>query len=257
MSRASRSARGKDRLLLDRSSDLPPPPAALLDGASLFLDFDGTLAGFEDDPEAVFLTEAEQARLSALYERLDGRLCIISGRALSSLEQRIGDDRIALVGSHGLERRIDGRTESPDDGQPGLAAASAKIAAIAADEGVRFEDKTFGAALHFRECPDKQAELHEVIVRLAARYGLEVQDGNHVIEVRLPGGTKGDALDRLMRDAPLCDGRPVMIGDDLTDEHAFRAARAMGGAAVLVGPARETAAAYQLESVAALWEWLR
>jgi trehalose 6-phosphate phosphatase len=46
------------------------------------------------------------------------------------------------------------------------------------------------------------------------------------------------------------------VGDDLTDEHAFQAAAALGGAGILVGPPRASAAQYRLEGVAAVAEWL-
>ena len=47
-----------------------------------------------------------------------------------------------------------------------------------------------------------------------------------------------------------------MLGDDLTDEDGFRAAEALGGFGVLVGPPRETAARYGLPDVAAVLAWL-
>jgi trehalose 6-phosphate phosphatase len=47
-----------------------------------------------------------------------------------------------------------------------------------------------------------------------------------------------------------------MVGDDLTDEHAFEAAAALGGFGVLVGPVRATAARYRLEDVEAVGAWL-
>ncbi len=59
-----------------------------------------------------------------------------------------------------------------------------------------------------------------------------------------------------MREAPFDGTAPVFVGDDLTDEHAFRAVADLGGAGVLVGPQRETAARFRLPSVAAVSEWL-
>ena len=46
------------------------------------------------------------------------------------------------------------------------------------------------------------------------------------------------------------------MGDDLTDESAFEAARDLGGYGVLVGPQRETAASFRLDDVAAVLGWL-
>jgi trehalose 6-phosphate phosphatase len=78
-----------------------------------------------------------------------------------------------------------------------------------------------------------------------------------VAELRPPGADKGDALSALMREPPFAGARPVFVGDDLTDEHAFQAAAVLGGAGVLVGPPRETAARYGLAGVAEVAEWLR
>jgi len=50
--------------------------------------------------------------------------------------------------------------------------------------------------------------------------------------------------------------RPVFMGDDLTDEPGFEAAAKLGGAGILVGPARPTRARYRLESVATAIAWL-
>jgi trehalose 6-phosphate phosphatase len=77
-----------------------------------------------------------------------------------------------------------------------------------------------------------------------------------VAELRPPGADKGDALKALMREPTFAGARPLFVGDDLTDEHAFAAAAEFGGAGILVGPARETAARYRLASVKAVADWL-
>jgi trehalose 6-phosphate phosphatase len=77
-----------------------------------------------------------------------------------------------------------------------------------------------------------------------------------VAELRPTGATKGDALRAFMTEPKFIDARPVFVGDDLTDEHGFEAAAELGGAGVLVGPPRETAARYRLDSVAAVDDWL-
>ncbi len=59
-----------------------------------------------------------------------------------------------------------------------------------------------------------------------------------MVELRMPGGDKGTALRRLMERAPMAGTLPVFVGDDVTDEQGFDAARAMGGAGVLVGRRR-------------------
>jgi len=55
---------------------------------------------------------------------------------------------------------------------------------------------------------------------------------------------------------PFAGARPIMIGDDLTDEAAFLAAIDLGGDAILVGPPRPSHARWRLSSPAALLCWL-
>jgi len=77
-----------------------------------------------------------------------------------------------------------------------------------------------------------------------------------VLELKTPGTDKGAALSAFMAEAPFIGAVPIMVGDDLTDEHGFEAAEALGGFGVLVGPERSTAARYRLEDVAAVLDWL-
>jgi trehalose 6-phosphate phosphatase len=77
-----------------------------------------------------------------------------------------------------------------------------------------------------------------------------------VFELRPGGSNKGEALRRLMSEPPFEGTRPIFLGDDLTDEPGFEAARQLGGAGVLIGAARPTAAQYRLETVAEALAWL-
>ena len=86
--------------------------------------------------------------------------------------------------------------------------------------------------------------------------GLTMQPGNMVIELKTPGASKGTALKAFMAEAPFLGATPVMLGDDLTDEHGFRAAAELGGFGVLVGPPRETAATFGLPDVSSVLAWL-
>jgi hypothetical protein len=76
------------------------------------------------------------------------------------------------------------------------------------------------------------------------------------IELKTPGADKGQALAAFMAEPPFAGATPIMVGDDLTDEAGFRAAVALGGYGVLVGPKRESAARHRLEDVNAVLTWL-
>jgi trehalose 6-phosphate phosphatase len=140
---------------------------------------------------------------------------------------------------------------------PALGDARAAIHAFAARApGLLVEDKPASVALHFRGAPEREAEAIALLETLARRTGLVIQAGKMVLELRPPGADKGDALRRLMAEPAFAGKRPVFVGDDLTDEHAFAAAADLGGAGILVGPPRATAAVWRLDDVAAVAAWL-
>jgi trehalose 6-phosphate phosphatase len=122
--------------------------------------------------------------------------------------------------------------------------------------GLLVEEKPASIALHYRGAPQHEETALALVGALAARTGLALQPGKMVVELRPPGADKGDAVRRLMAEPAFAGKRPVFVGDDLTDEHAFTAAAEMGGAGILVGPPRETAAAWRLDDVAAVAAWL-
>jgi len=237
--------------------DLRPPPATLLDGAALFLDFDGTLVELADTPDAIRVAPALQLLLDRLRRRLGGRLAIVSGRSLADLDRHLPTSGIAFSGSHGLELKLADGTALPLSVPIGLDDVHARVRDFAdGTEGLIAEEKPAGIALHYRMAPAEAERVAGFMEGLARERGFGLQHGAMVTELRPVGATKGDALKAFMTEPEFADARPVFVGDDLTDEHAFAAAAELGGAGVLVGPARETAARFRLASVAAVAAWL-
>jgi trehalose 6-phosphate phosphatase len=239
-------------------ADPLPPPPLLPGGAALFLDFDGTLVELAEAPDAIAVPGELDGLLERLTARLDGRLAIVSGRALFDLDRHVRIPAVAMSGSHGLELRLsDGRLVSAER-PSALDEARDEIVRFAAGyEGLLVEEKPASVALHFRRAPEREEEVDALVEALAARTGLVVQRGKMVAELRPAGADKGDALRALLREPGFAAARPWFVGDDLTDEHAFEAAAELGGAGVLVGPPRATAARYRLEGVAEVAAWLR
>lgn len=239
--------------------DPPPapgaPPPDLLNGASLFLDFDGTLVELAPTPDAISIDALLPPILRGLMEALEGRVAIVSGRPLAQIRHHLGE-AIAVSGSHGLE------TGWPDGSVDAPPAPAWIDEAVAAGEelarrhpGMVIERKPFGIALHYRRAHDAAADA-EALAREIAGKDKVMQPGKMVFEVRVSGADKGAAVRRFMAAAPFAGTRPVFLGDDVTDEAGFGAAAALGGVGVLVGAARPTAAAFRLDDVAMTLRWL-
>jgi trehalose 6-phosphate phosphatase len=238
-------------------AELLPPPPGLLDGAALFLDFDGTLVELAEAPDAIHVPASLRPLLERLAERLEGRIALVSGRAIADVDRHLGRCGIAVSGSHGLELRFAGGEPQPLAAPAKLEEAQrALLELAAADRRLLVEEKPASTALHYRAAPERAGEVEQFARALAERTGLSVQPGKMVVELRPHGADKGDALRRLMREPVFAGARPVFMGDDLTDEHAFRAAAELGGAGILVGPSRETAAAWRLDGVSDVARWL-
>jgi trehalose 6-phosphate phosphatase len=237
--------------------DSPPPPLSRLAPAALFLDFDGTLVELASSPDAIAVPGGLAPLLDRLSERLDGRLAIVSGRAIDDLKRHLGGCAAVLSGSHGAELRYSDGRRIPVSAPPGLAEARESVRRFAAGgDGLLVEDKPAGVALHYRLAPERGEEVDSFLEALAGRSGLALQRGKMVAELRPEGSDKGKVVRRLMGEPPFAGARPVFVGDDLTDEDAFLAAASQGGEGVLVGPDRPSAARWRLEGVADVTSWL-
>lgn len=241
-------------------SKLPSPPgldALGRDGPpALFLDFDGTLVDIAPTPDGILVPPDLADALRALRDRLEGRLALVSGRALDDLERHLGPLAIARAGSHGSDcRAADGSLlgEAP----AGLPAAVLEtIHLFAQTRGFDTEDKPHGAALHYRSNPSLEDAGLSFAQAIAREHGLQVKRGKCVIELVSSGADKSVAVRSIMQAAPFRSALPVFVGDDVTDEDGMRAAVTMGGFGVAVGERPSENARYSLESPAAVQQWL-
>ncbi len=237
---------------------LPSPPSlTTLSSTALFLDFDGTLVDIADGPDLIEVRPGLGESLGALARQMSGRLALVSGRALADLNQHLGASTVAMGGSHGGElRRADG--SSIGIGIAGLPNAVRRSLEDFAekDPGLLYEEKTLGAALHYRSAPERETGVLAISETLAARHGLTLKHGKMVAELMPAGYDKGSAVRTFMSEDPFSGAWPVFVGDDVTDEDGFSAARELGGFGVLVGEPRPTAAIYRLPNPAAVHDWL-
>lgn len=240
-------------------SQLPPPPARLdPDRWALFLDLDGTLVDLAARPELVAVPEDLPRVLRSVAQRHSGALAILSGRSRADLWAHFGLRGLAAAMLHGLERiDAEGKLRRSADHRL-LDAARRQLGSRSRDfPGLWVEDKGGAIALHYRQNPalgPAITELGQELVR--GRADLCLQPGVFVIEIKPTAADKGRALSAFLAEAPFNGRSPVMLGDDLTDEHAFAAAAAHGGFGVIVGCRRPTCARFALDRPSSAIDWL-
>ena len=225
---------------------------------ALLLDFDGTLVDIAPQPDAIELAPDLGEILTALADRLDGRVAIVSGRSIADLDRHLGPQPIAMAGSHGGEFRDAGSGKVASLADPFPEAARREVENLAKSlGGLLCEFKPCSAALHYRDAPERENEVLAGATRTANSHGLALKRGKMVAELAMPGSDKGSAVTHLMGLARFTGSQPIFIGDDVTDEDAFAAVRDLGGAGVLVGTERQTGAQWRLQDVAAVHRWLQ
>jgi len=224
---------------------------------ALFLDFDGTLVNFADDPESVTVSAELRSLLLDLQARLEGALAIISGRSIESLNSLLQLSQITLAGGHGAEWMLLGEYHAVHLNSAHYPIAVERLEKFARKYDLLTENKQHSFALHFRQQPQLKQQVDEFICEYIGPLDeLRVIYGNCVREIQPIGMDKGKAVERFMRLEPFVGKKPVYIGDDTTDEDAFQWVNANQGVSYKVGKGM-TAAQARLENVAAVTQFLR
>jgi trehalose 6-phosphate phosphatase len=248
------------------------PPSALdhveeiagrSDRLAVFLDYDGTLTAIVSDPKKALLSDSMRQTLQALAGRVS--LAVLSGRDLDDIRKRVAIDAIVYAGSHGFD--IAGprglRRQEAKKFLPALDAAEKelreKLAGIA---GAFIERKRFSIAAHYRKVNENEfPKLEDAVSEVVGRHReLRRMEGKKVYEL-LPciDWDKGKAALWLLENLGLKRGkvRPIYIGDDRTDEDAFRALKKRGVGILVSEEPRATAASYLLRNPSEVERFLR
>ncbi len=227
--------------------------------SALFLDVDGTLLELESRPGDVRADDELICLLQGLEARLDGALCLVSGRPVADIDRIFAPVRFPAAGAHGGELRFGDGAPVETLEAPLPETVTARLAGFAArHEGLLLERKSAGAALHYRNAPALEDACRALVAELETDIGDDYRliDGKMVLEIAPRDQTKGEAIRKILHHVPFRGRRPVFVGDDVTDEDGFRAVNALGGLAVRVGGDDQTAARYRLPGVAAVRAWL-
>lgn len=219
-----------------------------------FLDYDGTLTPIVERPELAVLSTEMRETLARLAGRCP--VAIVSGRDRHDVAELVQLPELIYAGSHGFD--IAGPNGLHMEHEEGLRFAGTLDAAtemlrerLRDVEGVLVERKRFAAAVHFRlVARDEVPIVKDVVGAIAVRDPrLRQTGGKQVLELR-PNveWDKGRAVRWLLNALRLNreDVTPIYVGDDATDEDAFRSLPPRG-IGVMVGESRaNTRAQYGL-----------
>ncbi len=217
----------------------------------LAFDFDGTLAPIVPDRADAQVRPETRALLRTVS--LLHPCAVVSGRCRDDVLRRLsGVPLAAVVGNHGAEAAF-----GPLDCEAERRVASWRQpleAALAGLPGIELENKRFSVAIHFRNAPSVEEAEQQVARAVAGVSGARVFSGHAVVNlVPAEAPTKGVALRALCERLQVSTA--VYVGDDITDEEAFRAEPVSH--AIRVGQASPSAARWFVPDQAAVDELLR
>ncbi len=236
----------------------------------LFLDYDGTLTPIADRPEKALVSEATGHVLSKLQTIPAVRLTVISGRSLADLSRLLPLSNLILAGNHGLEikgkglKYIDPEAVRQKDLINRLSRRLAERCAKL--PGAIVENKGLTLSLHYRLVePQRRGEIAGLLLDALAQEDtadqLSMRPGKMIYELRPKvNWNKGQAalwiLGKLYGPdwAETC--LTIYVGDDVTDEDAFRALKGKAFTVLVRAEERETAAGYYLTGPARVIDFL-
>ena len=210
--------------------------ADLLAGAipAVFLDYDGTLTPIVDDPAEARISDETRAALRDLASRC--ALSIVSGRDRWDVQRLVDVEGLIYAGSHGFD--VEGpRGLSEQRGNeflPALDEAANRLTPLVQEvDGASVERKRYAVAVHFRKAgAEAESKIREWVEDVEGQIPeLRVTGGKMIFEVRPDlDWDKGKAVLHLLDVLGLKqeESIPIYIGDDLTDEDAFRVVQENG-----------------------------
>jgi len=227
---------------------------------AVFTDFDGTLVEIAETPDAVAVPADLAGELDRTAQDFDHAFAVITGREIADIDGFLAPLRLPVAGAHGAQRRrADGSMQDVDEAVRAAAQDIARaIGPLAVSHpSLLVEEKQGAVALHFRQAPELEGAC-----RLAMQEALidhpafSLVAGKMVFEARPAAFDKGAALRAFMQEEPFAGRTPIFIGDDRTDEDAFRAAQDLGGIGIKLGPG-ETAARMRIADIRSVHALLR
>lgn len=232
----------------------------------MLLDYDGTLAPFHVNRFRAFPLPGVIDAVERIAVQPATEVALISGRPVSEVRTLIVSDSLAIVGTHGFEFYRPGRGTELWSLSAEQERALDEAEAFAKDlvGPARTERKVATVAIHLRGLPETEAvrvanHFEKFCATMSGIGEMDVRRFDGGVELRAKGRDKGAAVRDLLAELPPAD-LVVYIGDDDTDEDAFRDLPPHG-IGIKVGPEeRPTRAQGRLPSSEAvrqfLWSWI-
>jgi trehalose 6-phosphate phosphatase len=235
------------------------------DSVAIGSDFDGTLADFNDDPNAVRIPDETHDALVALTQTLNGAVAIITGRDTKFIEEVIfPEHRLAGSYGHGAYLRRSPAHDLEESAVPiHEATLDELLSGVVLPEGIKIERKPQARALHWKNSalPEEiiKPQIKEIVEGLVAQYNaahpqgessyshVKAEEGRKVYEIGSVTASKGYAIDMLAIDGVFADKKVIYFGDQPADAPAMEQAIKSGGIAIGVGPNAPAIAQYRLE----------
>lgn len=231
----------------------------------LFLDYDGTLVDIAPWSELARPTLELLALLETLVQRRDFQIFVVSGRPLQELQDLLPVMGLNFLGSHGGEALIAGRPYplqvATADSKELFQWRSRLAEMLQPFRGWWIEDKPLGFALHYRQVPESQLNEMTVVLgrwqeQLRQEGSFQILAGKRVVEILPFGVSKGAAIQEILLLSGFLGFFPVYLGDDVTDESAFRILQDQGLTIRVGGPRNRTAASHYLPDTKAVRHFL-
>ncbi|HLV62578.1 bifunctional alpha,alpha-trehalose-phosphate synthase (UDP-forming)/trehalose-phosphatase [Galbibacter sp.] len=193
----------------------------------LLLDYDGTLTGFQDNPQNAQPDEKLFSLLDQINNQNQTNMVIISGRDRETLEQWFKTKNYAMITDHGVWAKEKNNSWKPLERlRSDWMEIIRPVLETFADRtpGTFIEEKKYSLAWHYRKADPELAqiraiELNTVVTSLISNNELTVLNGNKVIEVKNSRVNKGRAAGYLLSEKDY--DFILAIGDDWTDEYMF------------------------------------
>jgi trehalose 6-phosphate synthase/phosphatase len=227
----------------------------------LFLDYDGTLAPLCEHPADALLPPETRAALDRCAAREDTDVTIVSGRALGDVRAMVGHEGLIYAGNHGLEIEGNGFGSYRHEDLVHYrerAEELAKALHSVERQGAWTEHKGPTLTFHVRQVPEPdRTKLLEEARALITSHGYQARNAHSALEARPPiGWDKGRAVLHVLRSqyGPSWSEnvRVIYVGDDETDEDAFRFLSGLAITFRVGGTGTMTAATHRLKDVDAV-----